>query len=274
MLCDDGGYYIVKFQNNPQGTRILANEMLGTKLAALLGLPVAEPQIINVEDRLILETPDLHFDMPEERVKCAGGLHFGSRYVCDPFLVRAFDFLPDQFIRDCENIESFCGMLVFDLWTCNRDCRQVIFHAANLPSIFRRHSGSGYIATMVDQGYCFNVDIWSFPVCRVGSPYPRRVVYEEVSNFTSFGPFLDRVMALRSDELMSIVESIPREWYGGDDAGIRFVVKQLLHTRSSIVRLISNCIASAPRHFPNWRQNTRRTAKTSINQVRRPCSPA
>jgi len=28
MRCDDGDYYIVKFQNNPQGVRILANELL------------------------------------------------------------------------------------------------------------------------------------------------------------------------------------------------------------------------------------------------------
>jgi hypothetical protein len=26
-LCDGGGYYIVKFQNNPQHIRVLANEM-------------------------------------------------------------------------------------------------------------------------------------------------------------------------------------------------------------------------------------------------------
>ena len=38
MRCDDEAYYIVKFQNNPQHLRILANEMLATRLAARLGL--------------------------------------------------------------------------------------------------------------------------------------------------------------------------------------------------------------------------------------------
>ena len=28
LRCDDGDYYVVKFKNNPQGVRILANEML------------------------------------------------------------------------------------------------------------------------------------------------------------------------------------------------------------------------------------------------------
>jgi hypothetical protein len=39
MRCSDSYYYVVKFQNNPQHRRILVNEMLGTKLAARLGLP-------------------------------------------------------------------------------------------------------------------------------------------------------------------------------------------------------------------------------------------
>jgi hypothetical protein len=34
MRCDDGYYYVVKFQNNPQHRRILVNELLGTRLAA------------------------------------------------------------------------------------------------------------------------------------------------------------------------------------------------------------------------------------------------
>jgi hypothetical protein len=40
MRCDVENYYVVKFQNNPQG----ANELLGTRLAARLGLaiPAAE----------------------------------------------------------------------------------------------------------------------------------------------------------------------------------------------------------------------------------------
>src|SRR5579859_3412348 len=36
MRCSDGHFYVVKFQNNPQDTRILINEYLGGKLARLL----------------------------------------------------------------------------------------------------------------------------------------------------------------------------------------------------------------------------------------------
>ena len=53
MRCDDGGYYVVKFQNNPQHLRILANEMLATRLAARLGLCVPQVEVVEVRPELI-----------------------------------------------------------------------------------------------------------------------------------------------------------------------------------------------------------------------------
>jgi hypothetical protein len=46
MRCDDGHYYVVKFRNNPQHSRILANELLGTRMAARLGLPVPPAAVV------------------------------------------------------------------------------------------------------------------------------------------------------------------------------------------------------------------------------------
>ena len=48
MRCDDSRYYIVKFQNNPQHIRILANELLATRMAARLGLSVPESAAVLV----------------------------------------------------------------------------------------------------------------------------------------------------------------------------------------------------------------------------------
>src|SRR6266704_2145450 len=44
LRCSDGGYYVVKFQNNPQHRRVLVNELLGTKLAARLAIRLALPR--------------------------------------------------------------------------------------------------------------------------------------------------------------------------------------------------------------------------------------
>ena len=49
MRCSDGHLYVVKFQNNPQHLRVLANELLATRLAERVGLPVPVTEIVQVE---------------------------------------------------------------------------------------------------------------------------------------------------------------------------------------------------------------------------------
>src|SRR5690242_9671041 len=84
MRCSDGDYYVVKFQNNPQHRRILVNELLGTRLAGRLGLPVTRIEVIHVNEKLIRLTPELCVELAHSRVPCQAGLQFGSRYPGDP----------------------------------------------------------------------------------------------------------------------------------------------------------------------------------------------
>src|SRR5580658_5620143 len=81
MRCDDAQYYVVKFQNNPQHTRVLANELLATRLAAAVGLTTPQVEIVEVSAWLIRNTPELEIDMGRERIPCTPGLQFGSRFV-------------------------------------------------------------------------------------------------------------------------------------------------------------------------------------------------
>src|SRR5690348_4628218 len=127
MRCDDGFYYVVKFQNNPQHRRILVNELLGTRLAGRLGLPTTPVAIVHVSEELIRLTPELCMEMPRSRVPCQPGLQFGSRYPGDPRRLTLHDFLPDEQLRAVDNLHDFAGMLVFDKWTCNTNGRQTIF---------------------------------------------------------------------------------------------------------------------------------------------------
>src|SRR6266852_3665082 len=127
MRCDDGGYYVVKFQNNPQHRRVLVNELLGTRLAKRLGLPTTPVAVVEVSEELIALTPDLAIETQRRRIPCQPGPQFGSRYPGDPRRTALHDFLPDQQLREVSNIHDFAGMLVFDKWTCNTDGRQTIF---------------------------------------------------------------------------------------------------------------------------------------------------
>ena len=59
MLGSDGQLYVVKFQNNPQHVRVLANELYATRLAEAVGLSVPATEVIEVSEWLIQNTPEL-----------------------------------------------------------------------------------------------------------------------------------------------------------------------------------------------------------------------
>ena len=127
MRCAGEEYYVVKFQNNPQGVRILANELLATRLAARIGLPTAQAAVVEVREGLIQDTEDLVIQMGRGRAPCAAGFQFGSRYPGSPAETVVYDFLPEEQLREVLNLGAFCGILAFDKWSCNTNGRQAIF---------------------------------------------------------------------------------------------------------------------------------------------------
>jgi hypothetical protein len=169
MRCaaEDNEYYVVKFQNNPQGVKILANELLGTTLAARIGLPVPAAAVVEVRRELIDQTDDLVMQLGRGRAPCRAGFQFGSRYPGRPQETVVYDFLPEEHLRSVSNLADFCGMLVFDKWTCNTNGRQAIFLCSAEGAPYRTQMSYGaqmpYRAQMIDQGFCFNAGEWSFP---------------------------------------------------------------------------------------------------------------
>jgi len=127
MRCDNEAYYIVKFQNNPQHLRILANEMLATRLAARLGLSVPQVDVVEVRPEIIAHTPDLVIQLGLGSKPCAPGKQFGSQFPGHPARMSVHDFLPDEQLAAVENLSDFLGVLVLDKWMCNTNGRQAIF---------------------------------------------------------------------------------------------------------------------------------------------------
>jgi len=127
MRSDDNAYYIVKFQNNPQHLRILANEMLATRLGARLGIAVPQVEVIDVRPELIANTPELSIQLGLGSTPCAAGKQFGSQFPGHPTRLAVYDFLPDERLEGVTNLADFLGVLVLDKWTCNTNGRQAIF---------------------------------------------------------------------------------------------------------------------------------------------------
>lgn len=249
MRCSDENYYVVKFQNNPQHRRILVNEFLGTKLAALLGLRTTSVAIIEVDEDLIRLTPDLRVDVPSagfwKLVPCQAGLQFGSRYPGDPHHVTVYDFVPDRLVLSVRNLSDFLGMLAFDLWTCNTDPRQVIF--------VRQEIGTPYQAWMIDQGFCFHGGEWNFPDKPRRNLYDRKVVYEQVQGIESFERWLAKLASEKvARALVGIAKTIPPEWYEFDYESLHHLLEQLDSRRGMVRELLWSARSSAPLFFPNW----------------------
>jgi hypothetical protein len=246
MRCSDGWYYVVKFQNNPQGARILANELLGTRLAARLGLPVPEVGLVQVGKELIANTEDLVMQVGRGRAPCTAGVQFGSMYPGrSPDETVVFDFLPEEQLRAVANLGDFCGMLVFDKWTCNTNGRQAIF--------FREKSSGSYRAQMIDQGFCFNAGEWNFPDAPLRGIYARHRVYEGVRGIESFEKWLARVEAIRDEEVGEIADEIPPEWFGGQYDAVEKLIAQLLRRRRLVRELVVSAWKSSAQPFPNWK---------------------
>lgn len=249
MRCDDDQYYVVKFQNNPQHLRVLANEMLGTKLAARIGLttPAAEP--VYVSEEMIALTPDLCVELPRQRIPFKPGVQFGSRFPGDPRKLTLFDFLPDTLLNNVVNKNDFLGMLAFDKWTCNTNGRQVLFRPEGEDEAGCR----SYKAFMIDQGFCFNAGEWDFPDGALRGLYSRNCVYTGVTGIRSFEPWLERVRSGITEKMLdSILKEIPPEWYNEDLDSMYSLLEKLYRRRDRVPELLLAAKNTTRRPFPNW----------------------
>lgn len=244
MRCSNGELYVVKFLNNPQHARVLANEALATGLADLVGLPVPQMALVWVDDFFIQQTPSLCVTLGNKAAPCQGGLQYGSRYVINPLDGRIFDIVPTEHLDRVRNLVDFVGMLAFDKWTGNVDNRQATF--------WRKSRQKNYTATFIDQGHCFNVGEWTFPDKPRSGIYQKTEVYRGVEGWHSFEPWLSRIETMDESSICSLGRLIPPDWSIGAKE-VSSLLEKLCNRRSMVRDLICAFRFSDSKPFPNWR---------------------
>jgi hypothetical protein len=244
MLASDGNLYVVKFSNNPQHVRVLANELLATRLAAAVGLAVPESDVIEVNEWLIRNTPDLTIEQHGGALRCQAGLHFASRWVGGLMPGHTVDYLPQEQLLEVSNLAEFAGILALDKWTCNINGRQAVFQ--------KKRRERRYSAAFIDQGYCFHAGDWKFVDASLGGVFAENTVYRGVTGWESFEPWLSRIESLVPETAWAIAEIVPPEWYGGDLSALEVLIERLLARRARVRELIVAFRESARRPFPNW----------------------
>jgi hypothetical protein len=244
MLASDEHLYVVKFQNNPQHVRVLANEYLATRLAQAVGLTVPACDVVEVTEWLVKNTPELRVQHPGGVTQCQAGLQFGSRFVGGLMPGQVVDYLPESQLAEIKNLREFVGMLVVDKWTCNVNGRQAVFG--------KRTRERRYTATFVDQGYCFNGGEWRLIDAPLRGVFPRNLVYEAVTGWESFEPWLGRAESMDPSLVWKLAEEVPPEWYGGDVGEMERLVEQLLERQGRIRPMIESFRESHRIPFPLW----------------------
>ncbi|MGD0910583.1 MAG: HipA family kinase [Terracidiphilus sp.] len=244
MLGADRQIYVVKFQNNPQHMRVLANELLASRLAAAAGLTVPHTELVEVTSWLIENTPELEIDLGKSCERCRPGLQFGSRFAGGLMPGQVVDYLAEEQLAEVKNLDEFAGILALDKWTGNANGRQAVFT--------RRQRERRYKAVFIDFGYCFHAGDWTFEDAPLRGVFYRNDVYRNVTGWESFEPWLKRIETMSAETVWNAANDVPPAWYGGDLADMEKLVEKLLGRRGRIRELIEAFRNSDRRPFPNW----------------------
>jgi hypothetical protein len=239
LTASDGHAYVVKFANNPQSVRVLANEWLASSIGRALGLTIPEPAILYVPATLVESSPSLVIRLSSSILKCSHGMAFGSRFISAD---QIFDYLPESTFANIENSQEFAGAFALDKWLCNCDGRQVVFCRKEPKQNFRAH--------FIDFGYCFNAEEWTFPDTTTRGIYARKCVYEDVHGWQSFEPWLSRIASFDLLTLWEIAADIPPEWV--EPESLAQLVERIDSRRGRVRELIAAVRQSPHNPFGSW----------------------
>lgn len=251
LEADDGAWYVVKFRNNPQHTRILVNELIASVLLDYLKVSAPEAAFLRLTPEFLRLHPDVHLTVAGRRQEVEPGWHFGSRYPGDPAHLAVYDFLPDALLTRVVNLHEFLAMLVFDKWTGNADGRQSIFYRAMVRD-GRGGGQPGFVARMIDHGFIFNGPNWDFVDAPLQGLYTRRQVYASVRSLDDFQPWLDQVAHFPEEVLDRALRTVPPEWVDGEDYELERVLTELLERRKRVPELVAASREGRGNPFPNW----------------------
>jgi hypothetical protein len=258
LECDDGGFYVVKFRNNPQHRRVLVNEWISSVFLRHLQIAAPAGAIVNLTAEFLEAAPEVSMQLGSRALRPEPGWHFGSQFPGDPSRMAVYDFLPDVLLGKVANAAEFPGIFAFDKWMGNADARQAIFFRARLRPPTCETAGDaalrvGFVAQMVDHGYVFDGPHWTFADSPLRGLYFRPSVYGRVRSWDDFQPWLDRIVNFPEEVIDDALKRMPPDWAADDQPALRQLLHQLMRRRKRVPELICEASAGRSSPFPNWR---------------------
>jgi len=251
MEADDGNFYVVKFQNNPQHRRILVNEWVAAVFLEYLQVSAAPAGLVQISPEFLAANPEVYIHLGSQRIPVVPGWHFGSRHPGNPDSLAIYDFVPDTLLSGVSNLSDFLAVLVFDKWMDNADGRQSIFFRARVED-WNAMVKKAFVAVMIDHGFVFNGPNWNFTDSPLSGIYPRKLVYEQVRSLDDFQPWLEQVVHFPEEIIDQAFRQIPPEWLEGEEDEFEQLLEKLLRRRPRVPELIADMREARVNPFPNW----------------------
>jgi hypothetical protein len=230
--CSDGGYYVLKFTNNPRGLNALVSEVVTARLGHFLGLPLPAYAFVDVSDRLIRDTPTIVIEEGDLRLSYKAGVQFGSKTALDSSgATQVVGYMPTSLVGWVEDLPTFAGALVLDAWTGNTDFRQVVYVKSPHSTVFRPmfidhdHSLAPFFDPQAER---------SLPASHFCE------FYGFVRGWGSLEPWLTIADAAGCRELEALVTGFPPEWEVSDRLSaelLEYLLKRRGEIRTRIGRL-------------------------------------
>jgi hypothetical protein len=228
--ANDGKYYVVKMAGNPQGSNILANELLGSFVAKSVGLPVNKGKGIYLSDSFIDGHPDLWFELSSGTRRPDKGIHFGSLFVGQPSgLKRPSEYISPSRISTITNRGSFLGMYLLDVWANHQDNRQALL--LKTPNDFTQK------AFFIDHGHMFGGPEWNFQESSGSALHMETTVYSDLWVDDQIDSWISRFQTVIPQVLSTVIPSIPSHWYNGNLEELTHKLAERLPLLSELVQL-------------------------------------
>lgn len=195
LFQTEAGQYMVKVKNNPQGARVLANELVGGLCLDWLGVKHPQSAVVDIPQDVIDDNPGARF---KGGLPLVSGEAFGSEYwqsdpkeAVDPKLI-------------C-NREDVARTLAYDTWVRQHDGRQYRVRSS-------KSNVGKYEFIPVDQGHSLGNPNWSESgleekIESVAAPEPVISL-----NFDDFKEVIERLRSFSMSDAEHIVAQVPESW--------------------------------------------------------------
>lgn len=201
--AEDGQEYLVKFKENEQGVRVLANDLIANAIAQRLEVACPEGLVVDLDQALLEVNSAFKYDYP---TAISPGKHFGIRVIDD-----ILTFPPRSLIRTASNKKEIAKFIILDVLTQNHDRNP----RSSVLLVKPRHAPSQFQVSAIDHGHCFGKPNWDESITKMVGNWAPTYLAEFADEIRGKEPFkegLEKLATLTDTHIDMILDGVPDEW--------------------------------------------------------------